>query len=353
MEGADDYVTKPFSARELLARVRVLGRRTPGGESLDEVTVDGAVIDLARMVVVRGEARTALTPREVGIVRWLFRHQDRVVSARRAARAGVRPARGPPDPRGRHGDRRAPQEARGRSGAAEADRLGQGCGLCVEARAVNTGRTWYAAGLLAAALAVLLVAWFASGWADVRARQRAAVALPQADADARGAALARELRTDLAQLLAREVDRPYFQYQNLMRDPRASGEVGVTPSPLAGGTDDPLILGYFQLDASGRATTPTINDDVPALSEPTQLAAHQRFRDRGRQEPRRRARRRARAARHRGRADRRDHRRRGSTRSTRAATRRTGTRTRSTGSTSTASRPGRRGPIRRRPPRDR
>ena len=79
-EGADDYVTKPFSARELLARVRALGRRAPATESLDEVQVDGAVIDLARMVVVRGDDRTALTPREVGIVRWLFRHQDRVVT---------------------------------------------------------------------------------------------------------------------------------------------------------------------------------------------------------------------------------------------------------------------------------
>ena len=80
IEGADDYVTKPFSARELLARVRVLGRRAPAGDSLDEVRVDDIVIDLARMVVVRGESRVALTPREVGIVRWLYRHQDRVVT---------------------------------------------------------------------------------------------------------------------------------------------------------------------------------------------------------------------------------------------------------------------------------
>ena len=80
IEGADDYVTKPFSARELLARVRVLGRRAPVGESLDEIQIDGTLIDLSRMTVTRGETRVALTPREVGIVRWLHQHQDRVVS---------------------------------------------------------------------------------------------------------------------------------------------------------------------------------------------------------------------------------------------------------------------------------
>jgi len=79
-EGADDYVTKPFSARELLARVRALGRRAPVAESLDELTVEGAVIDLARMVVTRDDHQTSLTPREVGIVRWLHRHKDRVVT---------------------------------------------------------------------------------------------------------------------------------------------------------------------------------------------------------------------------------------------------------------------------------
>jgi DNA-binding response OmpR family regulator len=80
MEGADDYVAKPFSARELLARVRVLARRAPAGGAADEICVDDLVIDLGRMIATRGEVGASLTLREVGIVRWLIRHQDRVVT---------------------------------------------------------------------------------------------------------------------------------------------------------------------------------------------------------------------------------------------------------------------------------
>lgn len=143
---------------------------------------------------------------------------------------------------------------------------------------MKIGRTWYAAGLLAAALAVLLIGWFVSGWADVRARQNTEEVTPVREAAARGAQLAHELRAELGQLMTREVERPYFHYQNLFHDPRATGTVGVTPSPLSTGPADALVLGYFQLDAAGRATTPTINDDVPELSEPRRLADNQRFR---------------------------------------------------------------------------
>jgi DNA-binding response OmpR family regulator len=80
MEGADDYVTKPFSARELLARVRALARRAPAVEHLDEVAFEGVHVDLRRMEVTRDGNTTALTPREVGIVRWLYLHRDRAVT---------------------------------------------------------------------------------------------------------------------------------------------------------------------------------------------------------------------------------------------------------------------------------
>lgn len=79
-EGADDYVTKPFSARELLARVRALGRRAPATETLDELALDGVHVDLLRMAVSRDGHSAALTPREVGILRWLYRHRERVVT---------------------------------------------------------------------------------------------------------------------------------------------------------------------------------------------------------------------------------------------------------------------------------
>ncbi len=78
--------------------------------------------------------------------------------------------------------------------------------------------------------------------------------------------------------MTREVERPYFHYQNLMHDPRAGATLNVSPSPLASGPADPLVLGYFQIDAAGKVSTPPINDDIPALSEQKRLAANVQFR---------------------------------------------------------------------------
>ncbi|HUS68400.1 MAG TPA: response regulator transcription factor [Kofleriaceae bacterium] len=78
-EGADDYVTKPFGARELLARVRALGRRAAPREA-ETIEVDGVALDLGVLVARRGGAEVTLTAREAGIVRLLHRHRGRTVS---------------------------------------------------------------------------------------------------------------------------------------------------------------------------------------------------------------------------------------------------------------------------------
>lgn len=81
--GADDYLTKPFSAGELLARIRAHLRRAAGGESsVAEIRAGGMVIDLSkRTVSVEGEP-VHLTRTEFDILALLARNADRVVTSR-------------------------------------------------------------------------------------------------------------------------------------------------------------------------------------------------------------------------------------------------------------------------------
>lgn len=79
--GADDYVTKPFGARELLARIEALGRRARAMPAEPEViSADSCELDLGRCIARRDAQEISLTAREVGILRWLYRHRSRSVS---------------------------------------------------------------------------------------------------------------------------------------------------------------------------------------------------------------------------------------------------------------------------------
>jgi two-component system OmpR family response regulator len=78
--GGDDYVTKPFSLAELVARTQAILRRTAGDLPGDTLTFGDLVLDEARHEVFRGEARIELTATEFALLRYFMLNPRRVLS---------------------------------------------------------------------------------------------------------------------------------------------------------------------------------------------------------------------------------------------------------------------------------
>jgi two-component system KDP operon response regulator KdpE len=81
--GADDYITKPFGTRELVARLHAALRRSARLEEEPSMVVDGLEVDLASRMVRRGGEPVHLTPIEFDLLRALVRNRGRLMTHRK------------------------------------------------------------------------------------------------------------------------------------------------------------------------------------------------------------------------------------------------------------------------------
>ena len=87
--GADDFVIKPFSTPELLARIRAALRRVPASaqSTPSRVTIGRLVIDFGARTVFNGTSTSHLTPKELDLIRYLIQHANEAVRHRELLQA--------------------------------------------------------------------------------------------------------------------------------------------------------------------------------------------------------------------------------------------------------------------------
>ncbi len=78
--GADDYITKPFSLAELIARIRAVLRRSDPEQSSDTIRSRSITIDLKRHQVLKGNTPVELTDKEFQILTYLMKRPSEVIS---------------------------------------------------------------------------------------------------------------------------------------------------------------------------------------------------------------------------------------------------------------------------------
>jgi DNA-binding response OmpR family regulator len=78
--GADDYVTKPFSPRELLARLRAALRRTNRGELGDVFTFGNVAVDFSKMEITRAGQPVSMTAQEFKLLKFFIQNPGRVIA---------------------------------------------------------------------------------------------------------------------------------------------------------------------------------------------------------------------------------------------------------------------------------
>jgi len=78
--GADDYLTKPFSFVELVARLNALSRRAAGGAGETRLSYGGVTLDLLTRQVVRDGSPIVLQAKELALLEYLLRNPERVLS---------------------------------------------------------------------------------------------------------------------------------------------------------------------------------------------------------------------------------------------------------------------------------